>query len=82
MDKSADNHALSNASIDGNKRWYSTLEAGHFIGVVRTEVIRLIQTGVLPGYRTPGGRQYRVKRQDLDAFIEASKVQPEQGEGE
>ena len=43
---------------------------------VSAKTIRLwIETGKLTGYRF--GKDYRISKEDLEAFIDASKIEPE-----
>jgi excisionase family DNA binding protein len=43
---------------------------------VSAKTIRLwIETGKLTGYRF--GKDYRISKEDLEAFIESSKIEPE-----
>ncbi len=51
-------------------------EVADMLRVSTMTVYRLIRTGELPAVRV--GRSYRVKRADLDAYLEAQVVEPEQ----
>ena len=58
------------------KTWLSLAEAGALIGAGREQTKALIETGKLPGYRW--GKQYKVKAEDMEAFIASSRIQPVQ----
>jgi excisionase family DNA binding protein len=45
------------------------------LGIKLRTVLDWLRTGKLPAYKF--GRQWRIKRADLEAFIEASRVAPE-----
>lgn len=51
-------------------------EVADMLRVSTMTVYRLIRTGELPAVRV--GRSYRVKRADLDEYLEAQVVEPEQ----
>jgi len=53
-------------------RWLSTEQVAHALGVKQRDVYRLIDDGLLPGYRI--GRAIKVKRADLDAYADASGI--------
>lgn len=54
----------------------STSDAGKMLGVTSKTVIRMIEGGQLPGYRV--NFVWRVKRSDVEAYLEAHKYRPEQ----
>lgn len=54
--------------------WLGTKEAARYLGITPRTLYRLIDEGQLAAYQF--GRVYRLKRADVDAFIEASRVQP------
>ncbi|MAW72490.1 MAG: DNA-binding protein [Acidimicrobiaceae bacterium] len=54
--------------------WLSSKDAAEHIGVTRRTLYRFIDEGRIPAYRL--GRVIRLKRSDVDAFIDASRVQP------
>jgi excisionase family DNA binding protein len=54
--------------------WLSTPEAARFLGIVPRTLYRLIDSGQLPAYRF--GRVIRIKAEDLEAFVEKSKLKP------
>jgi excisionase family DNA binding protein len=58
----------------GPVSWCSTQEAARRLGVTTRTLYRFIDQGDLPGYRM--GRVIRLKAADIDAFIEASRIQP------
>ena len=54
--------------------WLSTQEAARRLGVTARTLYRFIDQGDLTAYRL--GRVIRLKLTDVDAFIEASKIEP------
>lgn len=54
--------------------WLSTQEAARRLGVTARTLYRFIDVGELPAYRM--GRVIRVKSEDIDAFIDASRIEP------
>lgn len=59
---------------DASNQWMSTKEAARHLGITPRTLYRIIDEGQLPAYQF--GRVYRLKRDDVEAFIEASRVQP------
>lgn len=60
--------------MTGTVNWLSTNDAAQALGITPRTLYRFINQGDLPGYRF--GRVIRVKRADIDAFIEASRIEP------
>lgn len=58
----------------GETVWLSTAEAARRLGVTTRTLYRFIDEGALPGYKF--GRVIRLTARDVDAFIEASRIQP------
>jgi excisionase family DNA binding protein len=54
--------------------WLSTQDAARRLGVTPRTLYRFIDQGDLTAYRL--GRVIRLKLSDVDAFIEASKIEP------
>lgn len=54
--------------------WLSTADAAKALGITPRTLYRFIDQGEIAAYRF--GRVIRVKRSDVDAFIEASRVEP------
>jgi excisionase family DNA binding protein len=54
--------------------WMSTSEAARHLGVTPRTVYRLIDEGQLPAYKF--GRVIRLKREEVEAFIESSRIKP------
>jgi excisionase family DNA binding protein len=54
--------------------WLSTQEAARRLGVTPRTLYRFIDQGDLPAYRL--GRVIRLKADDVDAFIEGSRIEP------
>ena len=55
-------------------QWLSTAEAAKFLGITPRTLYRFIDEGQIPGYRF--GRVIRLKQDDVDAFIEQSRIAP------
>lgn len=54
--------------------WLSTAEAAKHLGITPRTLYRFIDEGQLVGYRF--GRVIRLKQDDVDQFIEASRIAP------
>jgi len=54
--------------------WLSTQDAARRLGITPRTLYRFIDLGELPAYRL--GRVIRLKADDVDAFIEASRIAP------
>lgn len=64
------------SSFPPNLQFFSTMEVAIIMGASRKTVISWINEGRLPAFRMgPNNRLIRVRRQDLEAFIE--KYTPE-----
>ena len=57
-----------------NDDWLGSPAAATHLGLNQRTVYKLVDQGLLTGYKL--GRVLRFRRQDLDAYLEASKVQP------
>lgn len=55
-------------------RWMSTKEAAEHLGVTLRSLYRFIDEGSLAAYKF--GRVIRLKEDDVDSFIEASRIAP------
>ena len=60
--------------MTGTVDWLSTADAAKALGITPRTLYRFINAGDLAGYRF--GRVIRVKRVDVEAFIEASRIEP------
>ncbi len=60
--------------MTGSVDWLSTADAAKALGITPRTLYRFINQGDLAAYRF--GRVIRVKRVDVDAFIEASRIEP------
>ena len=60
--------------MTGNVEWLSTADAAEALGITPRTLYRFIDQGELAAYRF--GRVIRVKRADIDAFIDASRIEP------
>ena len=54
--------------------WMGTPEAARYLGITTRTLYRFIDEGQLAAYKF--GRVIRLKRDDLDAFIDNSRIQP------
>ncbi|MGQ0434810.1 MAG: helix-turn-helix domain-containing protein [Microthrixaceae bacterium] len=54
--------------------WLSTQDAARRLGITPRTLYRFIDLGDLPAYRL--GRVIRLKADDVDAFIESSRIEP------
>jgi excisionase family DNA binding protein len=55
-------------------QWLSTAEAANRLGITPRTLYRFIDEGQLVAYRF--GRVIRLKTNDVDAFIEACRIEP------
>lgn len=51
-----------------------TKEAGEYLGITPRTLYRFLDAGEVPAYKL--GRVLRVRRNDLDAYLESAKVRP------
>ena len=54
--------------------WLSTQDAARRLGITSRTLYRFIDLGDLPAYRL--GRVIRLKADDVEAFIDASRIEP------
>lgn len=54
--------------------WINTDEAARHLGITTRTLYRFIDKGELPAYRF--GRVFRLKRDEVEAFIESCRVEP------
>lgn len=54
--------------------WLGTNEAAKYLGVTARTLYRFIDAGDLAAYRF--GRVIRLKKNDLDGFIESQRIRP------
>lgn len=59
---------------DTAPRWMSSAEAASYLGITIRTLYRFIDQGELPAYRF--GRVIRLKQQEVERFIEASRIEP------
>jgi excisionase family DNA binding protein len=59
---------------DDTPAWLGTTAAATYLGISPRTLYRLIDQGLVPAYAL--GRVYRVRRTDLDAYLDAARVQP------
>ncbi|EFH88951.1 helix-turn-helix domain-containing protein [Ktedonobacter racemifer] len=57
----------------------STTQAGKMLGVTSKTIIRMIESGQIPGYRV--NFVWRLKRSDIEAYLEAHRYKPGTKEG-
>jgi excisionase family DNA binding protein len=60
--------------MTGSVEWLSTADAARMLGITPRTLYRFINQGDLPAYRF--GRVIRVKRDDVETFVEASRIEP------
>lgn len=65
---------LAGMTSSGDIEWLSTQEAARRLGITTRTLYRFVDQGELAAYRM--GRVIRVKASDIDAFIEASRIEP------
>ncbi len=61
-------------SQTGDIDWLTSQEAASWLGVTVRTLYRAIDEGKLTAYRM--GRVIRIQRPDLEAYLEASRIQP------
>ena len=54
--------------------WLGSPEAARYLGISQRTLYRLVDDGQLTAYKF--GRVMRLKQEDVDKFIEASRIQP------
>jgi excisionase family DNA binding protein len=54
--------------------WMSTGDAADYLGVGLRTLYKFIDDGRVPAYKM--GRVIRLKRHEVDAFIESTRIQP------
>ncbi len=54
--------------------WLGAPGAAKYLGVYLRTMYKLIDQGEVPAYKI--GRVFRIRRTDLDAFLERARVQP------
>jgi excisionase family DNA binding protein len=64
----------SRAVADDEIDWLNTQEAARRLGITTRTLYRFIDEGAVPAYKM--GRVIRIKKADLHAFIESTRVQP------
>ncbi len=65
---------LPSVAVGGATRWLSTKEASQYLGVNLRTLYRFIDEGELPAYKF--GRVIRLKENDLEHFVESSRIMP------
>jgi excisionase family DNA binding protein len=63
----------------GNREdeWLTVTQAAKLLGMSRWTITRRINEQELPAYQSkPGGGVYRIKRSDLDTYIQKARVHP------
>ncbi|HET8930902.1 MAG TPA: helix-turn-helix domain-containing protein [Acidimicrobiales bacterium] len=60
--------------VDPDIQWLSTAAAAKHLGVTPRTLYRFIDEDDLPAYRF--GRVIRLKRSDVDAYIESCRIEP------
>lgn len=57
-----------------NEEWLGTQDAAAVLGITPRTLYRLINEGAVAAYKL--GRVLRLKREDLDAYLESCRVRP------
>lgn len=60
-----------------SKDWYSPDELWRWLGLGRTKTYELLRSGEIPSYRI--GRIRRIRREDIEAWLEQNKCQTGDG---
>lgn len=60
--------------MPSSPNWLSTAEAATYLGITPRTLYRFLDEGQLPGYRF--GRVIRLRQEDVDGFISASRIAP------
>ena len=60
--------------MDENIDWMSSADAADYLGVQSRTLYRFIDEGRLAAYRF--GRVIRLKRVDVDAFVQSCRIEP------
>lgn len=55
-------------------QWLGTAEAAAYLGITTRTLYRIIDEGQLAAYKF--GRVIRLKQDEVDAFIEGSRIEP------
>lgn len=63
---------ISNTSFNKNHslQLYSRQEAQKILGISKTKILSLLQSGELASFRLSESGPYRIRQQDLEEFIE------------
>jgi excisionase family DNA binding protein len=71
-------HVAKDTEVEGelgsSSPWLGTTEAARYLGVVPRTLYRMIDEGMVAAYKM--GRVIRLKRSDLDEFLDANRVEP------
>ncbi len=64
----------SSSSTSDELHWLSTADAARRLGITARTLYRFIDEGQVPAYRF--GRVIRLKQHEVDAFIDACRIEP------
>ena len=56
------------------KEWFTTDELVRWLGLGRTKTYEMLRSGEIPSYKI--GRIRRIRRQDIEAWLERNKFRP------
>jgi excisionase family DNA binding protein len=56
------------------KEWFATDELVSWLGLGRTKTYEMLRSGEIPSYKI--GRIRRIRRQDIEAWLEGNKCRP------
>jgi excisionase family DNA binding protein len=65
---------MSSGTEPEELQWLSTADAAHRLGITPRTLYRFIDEGQVPAYRF--GRVIRLKQHEVDAFIDACRIEP------
>jgi excisionase family DNA binding protein len=57
-----------------HKEWFTPDELVRWLGIGRTKTYEMLRSGEIPSYKI--GRIRRIRRQDVDAWLERKKYRP------
>ena len=58
------------------KEWFTTDELVRWLGLGRTKTYEMLRSGEIPSYKI--GRVRRIRRQDVEAWLESNRFRPSQ----
>lgn len=78
-DRPGEDPVLASQTQEGteavSKEWYSPDELWRWLGLGRTKIYELLQSGEIPSHKI--GRVRRIRRRDIEAWLERNRSLPE-----